>query len=123
MKRWVRNFLFCAAALFFITESIYAQERKPGENPIIQDIFTADPAALVYQDTVYLYVGHDEATGDEMFNINEWMVYSSTDMKNWTSHGAIMKPTDFEWSAGNAWASQVIEKWRPVLILFNQNHF
>ncbi|UUZ53179.1 hypothetical protein LP419_30325 [Massilia sp. H-1] len=30
-------------------------------NPIVRDIYTADPAALVDEGRVYLYVGHDEA--------------------------------------------------------------
>ncbi len=79
------------------------------ENPIFRDAFTADPAPLVVGDTLFVYVGHDEATGDQMFNITEWLAYSTTDMKAWTAHGSIMKPTDFEWATGDAWASQVIE--------------
>jgi arabinoxylan arabinofuranohydrolase len=30
-------------------------------NPIITNVFTADPAPFVYKNTVYLYVGQDEA--------------------------------------------------------------
>jgi beta-xylosidase len=30
-------------------------------------------------------------------------------MVTWTDHGVIMKPTDFSWSIGEAWASQVME--------------
>jgi hypothetical protein len=30
-------------------------------NPIIKHKFTADPAAMVYNNTVYLFTGHDEA--------------------------------------------------------------
>ena len=63
---------------------------RPGSNPIIRDRFTADPAPLVVGNTLYLYVGHDEAQRDEMFNMKEWLVYSTTDMKSWTPHGAIM---------------------------------
>ena len=29
-------------------------------NPIIQTIYTADPAPVVVGDTLYLYTGHDE---------------------------------------------------------------
>ena len=52
-------------------------------NPIIQTKYTADPAPMVYNDTVFLYTGHDEddATGFKMLN---WMLYTSTDMVNWT---------------------------------------
>ena len=88
----------------------YAEELKSGENPIFRNIFTADPAPLVVDDTLYVYVGHDEASEGQMFNITEWVVYSTTDMKNWTFHGPVMKPTDFSWAIGEAWASQVIEK-------------
>ncbi|TLM77259.1 glycoside hydrolase family 43 protein [Microbulbifer harenosus] len=83
---------------------------KSGENPIFRNIFTADPSPLVVGDTLYVYVGHDEAGEGQMFNITEWVVYSTTDMKNWTFHGSVMKPTDFDWAVRDAWASQVIEK-------------
>lgn len=88
----------------------YAQEYKPGENPIFRNIFTADPAPLVYNDTLFVYAGHDEAGEEQMFNITEWVVYSTNDMKHWTYHGPVMEPTDFDWAIRDAWASQVIEK-------------
>jgi len=68
-----------------------------GSNPIIRDKFTADPAPLVVGDRLYLYVGHDEAQRDEMFNMREWLAYSTTDMRTWTDHGPIMRVTDFKW--------------------------
>ena len=86
-------------------------------NPIITDKFTADPAPMVHDGTLYLYVGHDEyyegqdsASGGKEFNITEWLCYSTTDMKTWTDHGSVLKPTDFKWAVGEAWASQVVEK-------------
>ena len=30
------------------------------QNPIIQTKYTADPAPMVYNDTVFLYTSHDE---------------------------------------------------------------
>ena len=83
---------------------------RPGSNPIIRDKFTADPAPLVVGNRLYLYVGHDEAQRDEMFNMKEWLVYSTTDMRNWTPHGAIMNVKDFKWAKKDAWASQAIYK-------------
>lgn len=80
------------------------------ENPIVTDVFTADPAPLVVGDTVYLYVGHDEAPPNEFYRMNEWLVFSSKDMKNWKPEGSPLKPTDFKWAKGDAWASQVIER-------------
>jgi arabinoxylan arabinofuranohydrolase len=82
----------------------------PGSNPIIRDKFTADPAPLVVGDRLFLYTGHDEAQRDEMFNMREWLVYSTTDMKTWTAYPPIMRATDFKWAKKDAWASQAIEK-------------
>lgn len=87
-----------------------AAEPATGSNPLLRDVFTADPAPLVVGDTAYLYVGHDEAKGDEFFRMNDWRVYSSRDLKHWTSHGAIMKPTDFRWAVGEAWAAQTVQR-------------
>lgn len=80
-------------------------------NPIIKDKYTADPAALVYKDKVYLYAGHDQAPDDvNSYRMNEWLLYSSSDMVNWQEHPVPLKPADFNWAKGDAWASQVIER-------------
>jgi hypothetical protein len=83
---------------------------EPGTNPIIKDKFTADPAPMVSGDTLYLYVGHDEAGDKDMFRMNEWLCYSSKDMQHWIDHGSIMKATDFKWAIKDAWAAQTVEK-------------
>lgn len=80
-------------------------------NPIIKDKFTADAAALVYNDKVYLYAGHDEAENDfHFYKMNEWLVYSSSDMVTWEEHPVPLKTSDFSWASGDAWAAQVIER-------------
>lgn len=82
----------------------------PGSNPIIRDVYTADPAPLTVGDRLYLYAGRDEAKGKQGYTMNEWLAYSTADMRHWTSHGPIMRPTDFKWAAGEAWASQMVQK-------------
>ncbi|EKE72333.1 glycoside hydrolase family 43 protein [Gallaecimonas xiamenensis] len=83
-----------------------------GANPLFTDQYrTADPAALVHDGTVYLYTGHDEAKDNKgFFKMNDWLVFSSTDMVNWQRHGPRLSVTDFSWAKGDAWASQAIEK-------------
>lgn len=95
--------------LLLAAEVAAAQPSAPGSNPIIRDQFTADPAALVAGDTVYLYAGHD-ISDDEKYRMPDWLLYSSTDMTHWRSHGTILRPTDFAWSTGDAYASHVVEK-------------
>ncbi|MFW6267557.1 MAG: glycoside hydrolase family 43 protein [Marinilabiliaceae bacterium] len=79
------------------------------QNPIIQTKFTADPAPLVHDGTLYLYTTHDE---DEStwFTMNDWLLYSTDDMVNWTDHGAVLSYSDFSWGKINAWAPQCIER-------------
>ncbi|MDV5390220.1 glycoside hydrolase family 43 protein [Shewanella xiamenensis] len=80
-------------------------------NPLFTDVFTADPAAIVHQDTVYLYTGHDVAKDNHtFFEMHDWLVFSSKDMHNWTAHGSKLSVKDFSWAKGDAWASHVIEK-------------
>lgn len=80
-------------------------------NPLFEHVFTADAAALVDGDTVWLYTGHDEApNNDVFFEMHDWLVFSSKDMKHWKEHGPIMKATDFAWAKGDAWASHMVKK-------------
>jgi beta-xylosidase len=101
--------------LLLLLLGVYKAEAQDSKvvtgNPIITDKYTGDPAALVHQNTVYLYAGHDEAPArQERYVMNEWLVYSSTNMTDWTAHPSPLKATDFGWAKGDAWASQVIER-------------
>ncbi|PHR92083.1 MAG: carbohydrate-binding protein [Leeuwenhoekiella sp.] len=102
------------AIVFLLTpmlnDQAVAQETVP-QRPIIQTKYTADPAPLVYNDTVFLYTSHDE--DDAMgFKMKDWLLYSSTDMVNWTEHGAVASLDDFDWVPyeNGAWAVQCIER-------------
>lgn len=80
-------------------------------NPIITHTFTADPSALVHNDTVFLYVGHDEATTTSTdYVLNEWKVFSSCDMVNWTDHGSPLSVRSFNWARSHAFAGHCIER-------------
>src|ERR1017187_4466400 len=85
--------------------------RSFADNPVVQTSFTADPAPMVYSNTVYLYTSHDEddARG---FHMLDWKCYSTTDMVNWTDHGSIASIATFSWAVQNndAWAPQCIER-------------
>jgi hypothetical protein len=77
------------------------------DNPIIQTIYTADPAPIVYDGRVYLYTGHDEP-GATTFVMKDWRVFSSADMVNWQDHGSPMSLATFTWASAQAWAGQTI---------------
>lgn len=80
------------------------------DNPIFQTDFTADPAPVVVGDTVFVFTSHDE-DGVDYFTMNQWRVFSSTDMVNWTDRGVPIHNTGFAWADKDAaWASQMIER-------------
>ena len=84
---------------------LYAQD------PIIQTKYTADPAPMVYNDTVFLYTSHDEDDAQGYgFKMLDWQLYTSTDMVNWTDHGAVLSYETFSWAKGDAWAMQCVER-------------
>lgn len=80
------------------------------QNPIVQTKFTADPAPVVIHDTVFLYTGHDEDDAKN-FKMLNWLLYTSTDMVNWTDRGVVASLKNFSWAPDNgAWAAHVIER-------------
>jgi arabinoxylan arabinofuranohydrolase len=96
---------FAAAFIAVMGVSAYAA------NPLFSDVLTADPAALVVKDKVYLYTGHDVAKDNTKFyEMHDWLVFSSNDMVTWQAHGPRLSVKDFKWAKGDAWASQIIAR-------------
>lgn len=80
-------------------------------NPLTATMFTADPAALVDNGRVYLYVGHDEAAPrGKDYVMNEWRVLSSCDMKTWVDQGAPLRYSTFAWAGRDAWAGDIAKR-------------
>lgn len=89
--------------IFYLPLKVIAQ------NPIVQSHYTADPAPLVYNGKLYLYTSHDE-DNSTWFVMNNWKLYTTDDMVNWTDHGAVASYETFDWAIGDAWAIQVVER-------------
>ena len=89
--------------------------------PLFQTKFTADPSPLVVGDTLFLYTSHDASPEDipdeneknsAGFFMYDWLLWSTTDMVNWTEHGAVASLKDFKWRSreNGAWAIQTVER-------------
>ena len=91
------------------TLTILAPIWLSAQNPIVQTCYTSDPAPMVHKGTLYLYTGHDE-DGADFFWMQEWRVYSTRDMVNWTDHGSPLAIESFAWADDRAWAAQCIER-------------
>jgi len=81
------------------------------DNPIVQTSYTADPAPMVHEGRLYLYTSHDEdVTVNDFYTMNDWRVYSTVDMVNWTDHGSVASYETFSWGTDNAWAPQGVAR-------------
>ena len=89
--------------------------------PLFQTKYTADPSPLVIGDTLFLYTSHDASPedipdenekGSAGFFMYDWLLWSTTDMVNWTEHGAVASLKDFPWRSreNGAWAIQTVER-------------
>lgn len=86
-------------------------DRIPGQNPIFTDRFTADPACTVVGYRLYAYVGEDMAAPGGWFTMPHWVVYSTSDMKEWECHGPVLEAKAFpNANPYGAWAAQMVEK-------------
>ncbi|WP_438008288.1 glycoside hydrolase family 43 protein [Sorangium sp. So ce321] len=81
------------------------------DNPIVQTSYTADPAPMVHEGRLYLYTSHDEDVSvNNFYTMNDWRLYSTTDMVNWTDHGSVASYRTFSWGTGDAWAPQGVAR-------------
>ncbi len=101
----VNKRFFLLQALLFCATTGFA------DNPIVQTCYTADPAPMVYMDTLFLYTSHDEdITRNNFFTMDNYKLFSTVDMVNWTDRGIICEGKDFKWFTDNAWAPQAIPR-------------
>ena len=82
-----------------------------GQRPLVSTSYTPDPAPFVYGDKVYMATGHDEDDAT-YFKMNDWQLFSTEDMVNWTYLGTPISTATFAWceKGDNAWASQIVER-------------
>ena len=81
------------------------------DNPIVQTFYTADPAPMVHEGRLYLYTSHDEdVTVGDFYTMNDWRLYSTADMVNWTDHGSPAGLKSFSWGRDSAWAPQGVAR-------------
>lgn len=76
-------------------------------NPLVKHIFTADPAARVFGDRVYVYTSHDQANAT-YWDMDDWELLSTTDFETWKDHGAIFTLKGFSWASKYAWAPDCV---------------
>ena len=87
------------------------------QNPVIRDQFTADPTARVFNNKVYLYPSHDivppEGQRQDWFCMEDYHVFSSENLTDWTDHGVIVTQNKVPWvrpDSYSMWAPDCVER-------------
>ena len=87
------------------------------QNPVIRNQFAADPTARLFNNKVYLYPSHDifppEGQRQDWFCMEDYHVFSSENLTDWTDHGVIVTQNKVPWVRPNSyamWAPDCIER-------------
>ena len=98
------------------------------QNPIIRDQFTADPTARVFNNKVYLYPSHDimppAGQRQDWFCMEDYHVFSSENLTDWTDHGVIVTQNKVPWVKPNSysmWAPDCVYKDGKYYFYFPSN--
>lgn len=77
-------------------------------NPLTTDFYSADAAALVYHDSLFVFAGHDEqgpqGNNNKAFVMNDWHVLVTDDMDKYHDYGAVLSVKTFKWANASAFA-------------------
>ena len=99
--------------------SLFCTNRGLAQNPLILDQFTADPTARVFEGKIYVYPSHDipappgSGVRENWFCMEDYHVFSSENLTDWTDHGVIVTQTEVPWlqrKSYNMWAPDCVTR-------------
>jgi hypothetical protein len=102
--------LVCSSALLSF--------QSTAQNPLIIDQYSADPSARVFGGKVYVFPSHDILASEGKgrpgwFCMEDYHVFSSADLTQWTDHGVIVTQNKVPWvrpDSYSMWAPDCIER-------------
>ncbi len=93
-------------------------------NPLIMDQFTADPTARVFEGKIYVYPSHDipvppgSGARANWFCMEDYHVFSSENLTDWTDHGVICNQTNVPWLNRKGY-----DMWAPDCVFKNGTYY
>jgi len=93
-------------------------DRSSAQNPLIRNMYSADPSARVFGGRVYVFPSHDiiatEGKGRvSWFCMEDYHVFSSANLTDWTDHGVVVTQNKIPWvrpDSYSMWAPDCIER-------------
>lgn len=116
MMQNLKHWLIAALAFSFLQPAC-------AQNPFVTNQFTADPTARVFGDRVYVYPSHDiRATPGHgragWFVMEDYHVFSSANLTNWTDHGVIVTQNKVPWVKPDSYSM-----WAPDCVFRNGKYY
>lgn len=94
-----------------------AKKLKGISEPLVTHMYTADPSAHVFNDTLYIYPSHDIETNEPMnddgahFAMRDYHVFSLDQLNGKTKdHGVALDVANVPWASKQMWAPDAAEK-------------
>lgn len=102
---------------------LFSVDNAFATNPLIMDQFTADPTARVFEGKIYVYPSHDIPASPgrgrtNWFVMEDYHVFSSENLTDWTDHGVILNQTNVPWLNRKSF-----DMWAPDCVFKNGKYY
>lgn len=102
------GFLTTLECAFFGLWGQFGVQSAFAANPLTTAFYSADAAALVHNDSLFIFAGHDEqgpqGNNNKSFIMNDWHVLVTDDMEHYHDYGAVLSVKTFKWANASAFA-------------------
>ncbi len=100
-----------------VADTLKTDSIKMNSEPLVTHIYTADPAAHVFEGKIYVYPSHDVETGapqndsGDHFDMRDYHILSMNGIPGEvTDHGVALDLAGIPWAARQLWAPDAAEK-------------
>jgi hypothetical protein len=109
--------------LLFSTSLLMTAGYASAQNPIVRDQFSADPTARLFNGRVYVFPSHDIVARPgqgrpNWFCMEDYHVFSSANLTDWTDHGVIVTQKDVPWVDSTTYSM-----WAPDCFFRNGKYY
>lgn len=105
--------------LIFLCGKIPAQQDNL-ENVIIKGQGVCDPHIVIYNDTAYLFASHDFGKGQPIYRMDDWLIFSSPDLVNWTKRFVLKPENTFIGPWKECYATDAVSRNGKYYMYFSQ---
>jgi arabinoxylan arabinofuranohydrolase len=92
------------------------------KNPILPGRGVCDPHVHIFQNKAYLYASHDRDPGNTYWLMDDWQIWSSDDLVEWTLESTVRPEDTYVGTCENCWATDAAERNDKYYFYFSQKN-